>query len=594
MSKYNGWHFSPLNNRGMLMPRIPKNEEFKQGPRGIRPSYPPVDKERIDPEHPYFQVNTGLTEKTIEINGEERRYAIYVPQGMITKGMAAVVFPESGVSGREFIESSNWKELSEKNHMAYFVFEAEKWNIENVEKEFDFAHTVIDKEFQQRLTVDVCESYFYPIGLGDGAYVCTAFALTYSATFPSFAADGNCAVDPQLFEVLRSLPSDGIDTWKKNEIAMPGFLIDRSGNAGETVAYMKEILRAKEEGLHNAYGEVSLEKSRRGAYFINEQPVAQSWFATDESVNSFTREELNEAMIGFVKRFSRWGTFGNQSERERRVYSDTCIRQEREIDGRKRFWDVYVPSCYRKEEDRKYPLVVAIHGMSCNADYFEMTSDWHRLAEERGFFVAFASAYPHNDGLCLFPVPHWALGSINSNDLTDEELHYFEVMLDSLETEYPIDTTRVYAVGHSNGSQMTQTLARRMPERFAAFGPTGSLAGWDPEKVPDVPENVGIPIWFMMGQYDIVGADTSEGSIARATLNSYCRANNMEPAYDNWYDNGRYHTLVMYDREHVPMVRYTQIQGAPHTYTPEMAQLTWDTFLCHFSRDENGKTVYKG
>ena len=577
------------------MPRIPKNEPFRHAPRGgPRKTFEPIDECRIDPEHPYFQANTGLTEKTVEIGGKERHYGIYVPHGMITKGMAAVVFPESGVTSREFIEHSNWKELSEKYHIAYFILEADRWDLEDVEKEFDFAWTVVNNEFQQRLTVDVCESYFYPVGLGDGAYVCTAFALTYSATFPAFAADGNVSVDPELFEVLRSLPSDGIDTWKKSEIAMPGFIIDRNGTAEAAVSYMKEILRAEEEGLRNSYGNVYLEKERRGSYFINQQPVAQSWFADEESVREFSREELNEAMLQFVMRFSRWGTFGNQSPRLRREASEYCIRVEKEIDGRKRFFDVYVPSCYRPGEEKKYPLVVAIHGMSCNADYFEMTSDWHRLAEERGFFVAFASAYPHNDGLCLFPVPHWALGTLGSNDLTKEELHYFEVLLDSVTEEFPIDQTRIYAVGHSNGSQMTQTLARNMPERFAAFGPTGALAGWNPEQVPEVPENAGIPIWFMMGEFDISDSNTTEGGIARATLESYCKANHVTPDYDNWFVNGRYHTLVMYDEKHVPMVRYTRIMGSPHTYTPEMAQLTWDLFLCHFSRDEDGKIVYRG
>ncbi len=594
MSKYQSWHFSPLNDRGMLMPRIPKNEKFVHMARRDRTPFPPIDESRIDPDHPYFQVNTGLTEKTIEINGEERHYGIYVPQGMITKGMAAVIFPDNGVTAKAFIECSNWKELSEQNHMAYFILEADKWDTDDVEKEFDFARQVIDREFQQRLTVDVCESYFYPVGLGEGAYVCTAFALTYSATFPAFAADGNVAVDPALFDVLRSLPSDGIDTQKKTEISMPGFIIDRTGSDEATVTYMKEILRAKEEGLKNSYGCVSLEQERVGSYFINQQPVAQGWFADEQSVSGFTREQLNEAMIDFVKRFSRWGTFGNQSPRLRRESKDYTLRINKEIDGRKRFWDLYIPSCFRKEENKKYPLVVAIHGMSCNADYFEMTSDWHRLAEERGFFVVFASAYPHNDGLCLFPVPHWSLGTITQSDMTKEEVHYFEVMLDTLTEEYPIDKTRIYAVGHSNGSQMSQALARTIPERFAAFGPTGSLAGWDPAKVPAVPENIGIPIYFIMGEYDIADWNPYEGSIARATLESYCKANDMEPDYDNWFDNGRYHTLVMYNKEHVPMVRYTEIVGSPHTYTPEMAQLTWDTFLVHYSRDEDGNIVYKG
>lgn len=50
----------------------------------------------------------------------------------------------------------------------------------------------------------------------------------------------------------------------------------------------------------------------------------------------------------------------------------------------------------------------------------------------------------------------------------------------------------------------------------------------------------------------------------------------------------------MYDKNNVPMVRYTIINGAPHTYTAEMAQLTWDTFLCHFERLPDGTVKYHG
>lgn len=594
MEKYQSYHFSPLNNRSMLMPRIPRGEKYvPDRNHSHRTFFEPVPDEKLDPKNPYFQINTGITEKKIDLNGEERGYALYVAQGMITKGAAAVIFPDSGVKAVDFLHSSNWMELAEKYHMALIVLESGKWDKDQIEKEFDYAWKIVDLEFGQRLTVDICESYIYPIGLGDGAYVATAFALTYSATFPAFAADGDCGVDPELFEVLRKLPSDGVLTQKKTDIAMPGFVIDRSGRAEAAFAYMKEIIRAKEEGLRNKYAAVYLETPRQGAYFVNDQPIAQVWQGDDADVADISREELNEEMLKFVLRFSLWGGFGNNHRRPKRTPEEIgTIRVQKEINGQPRYWDVYVPSCYRPDDGKVYPLVVAIHGMSCNSDYFARTSDWYRLAEERGFFVCFASAYPHNDGLTRFPVPHWALKAMSLSGV--DELTYFKVMLEYMEGTYSIDKKRIYAVGHSNGSQMTQTLAKQMPERFAAFGPTGALDGWDPEKVDPIPGTLKRPIWFMMGEYDISGASTEEGTIARATLEAYCKVNGVEPQYENWYDNGRYHTLVMYDKEHVPMVCYTMMRDCPHTYTAEMAQLTWDNFLCHYTREEDGSVKYHG
>ena len=592
MEKYKSFHFSPMNNRSMLMPRLPRGQ--KPTPM-TRASFSADQINcKVNEDNVYFQPNVGLHTKSTEVDGRVRDYAVYVPNGIRSKGAAALIFPESGVKAADFIETENWKELSEKYHIALLILESGKWSKENVEEEFDYASKIVDLEFAKRLTVDICESYIYPIGLGDGAYVATAFALTYSATFPAFAADGDCAVDPELFDVLRGLPSDGIDTWRKPEIAMPGFAVDRSGKAGAAFAYMRETIKAKDEGLCNRYGRVYLEQARVGAYFVNEQPIAQVWQGDSDSTAGISREELNEAMLQFVLRYGRWGGFGNNHMRPHMSAEERgTIRINMEIDGLPRYWDVYVPSCYRPDDGREYPMVVAIHGMSCNSEYFAATSDWHRLAEERGFFVCFASAYPRNDGLARFPVPHWALGAMTPGREVDE-VGYFVRMLDYMEENYNIDKKRVYAVGHSNGSQMTQTLARTIPERFAAFGPTGALSGWDPNAVEPLQGDLVRPIWFIMGEYDIMDSKVYDGSIARASLEAFCRANGAEPEYDNWYVNGRYHTLVMYDKAHRPVVNYTIMKGCPHTYTAEMAQLTWDCFLCHWTREEDGSVAYHG
>ncbi len=108
---------------------------------------------------------------------------------------------------------------------------------------------------------------------------------------------------------------------------------------------MKEIIRAKDEHLSNSFAQVFLEQPRRGAYFVNEQPISQVWIADDASTAGMSREETG------------------------------VERVHRQIDGLDRYWDVYVPSCYRPDDGATYPLVLAIHGYSCNSEYFAQTSD---------------------------------------------------------------------------------------------------------------------------------------------------------------------------------------------------------------------------
>jgi len=590
VAKYTSFHFSPLNNRSMLMPRVPKGTKHTPS----RKFTPPDEIIPIDPANPYAQPNTGLFLREADMGTYRRPYAIYVPRDMPSKGPATLIFPDSGVTAEAFLGSGHWTALAERHRVALIVLESEAWDKEDVSKEFDYAQKIVDLEYQARATVDICEAFITPIGFGDGAYIATAFALTYSATYPAFAADGDCAVDPELLEVLRNLPSDGIDTLKKTDIALPGFIVDRSGRADATAAYMQEIIRAKDEHLSNGFAQVYLEQPRRGAYFVNDQPISQVWIADAASTAGMSRESLDEEMLSFVLRFARWGGFGNNHLRPRRSLEEVGVeRVHREIDGLDRYWDVYVPSYYKPDDGKRYPLVLAIHGYSCNSEYFEQTSDWYRLGEERGFFVVFPSAYPQWGMQARLQLPRWACGALQrEGDVS--EIPYFEALLDDVTGTYTIDTSRIYAVGHSNGGMMVQDLARAMPQRFAAFSPTGALAARAPGQVEPLPDDVQRPAWFVIGEYDFFSADLSEGSVAWDTLAAYCKANQMEMQPDNWYDNGNYHTLVMYDGDHAPMVQFTVMRACPHTYTAEMAQLTWDTYLCHFTREPDGTVTYHG
>ena len=594
MKKYNSFHFSPENNRSMLMPRLPKQEAFAKAlaSHQKRDKFPVIPEEKLN-RNPYFQCNLGLHLKEQALEKETRHYGIYVPNGMSSKGAGLVLFLPSGVRAAEFATFENWQTLAEQYHTAVFLLECGPagWTKESLEADFDFAWGVVSREFSGRLTVDVCESYFYPIGLGDAAAVAASFALTYSATFPAFAVDGDCDVDPDLLDMLRSLPSDGIPTRKKTDIPMPAFVTDRTGCGSALKGYLQQLMGWDGPAEYrNAFGEVYPQKSPVGAWFVNDQPFAEVWYGTGEEDRS--REAQNEAMVRFVLRWSLWGGSGNNHLRYKECSTQMGMRRvELEVNGLPRFYDVYVPSCYRPRDGKRYPLVLAIHGMSCNAEYFEKTSEWHRVAEERGFFVAYASAYPHNDGLARFPVPHWALKTMDVE--RKDELTYFRRLLAGVQADYAIDPKRIYVAGHSNGSQMTQALLRQMPETFAAFGPTGALLGWREDQVELPEKEIVCPVWFMMGEYDVAGPEPREGSMARKTIEAYARCNHASSS-GGWYDNGVYHTLSLYDGSHMPVVRYTIIRGCPHTYTPEMAELTWNEWFSHFTREPDGTVRYHG
>jgi polyhydroxybutyrate depolymerase len=59
----------------------------------------------------------------------------------------------------------------------------------------------------------------------------------------------------------------------------------------------------------------------------------------------------------------------------------------------------------------------------------------------------------------------------------DRDLKFFDVVLASLRADYRVDEKRVYATGHSNGGSFTYLLWAVRGDRFAAYAPSGAVAG---------------------------------------------------------------------------------------------------------------------
>ena len=53
-------------------------------------------------------------------------------------------------------------------------------------------------------------------------------------------------------------------------------------------------------------------------------------------------------------------------------------------------------------------------------------------------------------------------------------------------------------------------------------------------------------------------------------------------------------TIMWYDKQRVPVVRFSALKGFPHAYTPENAWMTWDEYFCKFKRKRDGSVEYLG
>jgi len=128
------------------------------------------------------------------------------------------------------------------------------------------------------------------------------------------------------------------------------------------------------------------------------------------------------------------------------------------VDGRERAYVYHVPSGY--DGTHAVPLVLALHGRLGQGSGEERLSHLDKISDERGFLVV----YP--DGLDR----SWAdgRGGTPSDRKGVDDVKFLSKLIDRMEAEFKVDSSRIYATGMSNGGFMSGRLACQMSDRIAA------------------------------------------------------------------------------------------------------------------------------
>lgn len=161
---------------------------------------------------------------------------------------------------------------------------------------------------------------------------------------------------------------------------------------------------------------------------------------------------------------------------------------------------LYVPSKYDK--DRKWPLVIALHGLGGNPQQFIRTRGLTQEAEKRGYIVAAPMGYNERGWYGLPPLKGKG-GKGKTNEPENlRELSEKDVMnvLKVVKKDYNIDPDRVYLMGHSMGGGGTVHLGLKYPDEWAALGPIApAIFAHQPSELEKIK---GMPIIMVQGAKD--------------------------------------------------------------------------------------------
>ncbi|MCW7461021.1 alpha/beta hydrolase family esterase [Leptospira limi] len=118
-------------------------------------------------------------------------------------------------------------------------------------------------------------------------------------------------------------------------------------------------------------------------------------------------------------------------------------------DGIIRNFRYYIP---KNRNESNLPVVFVLHGGGGSGEGMIYLSRMTEKAEEYGFIVVYPDGYGNrwNDGR---KIPHSLTDKRNTKDV-----QFFRDMVYFLDKKIPVDTSRIHAVGISNGGFMTQRL----------------------------------------------------------------------------------------------------------------------------------------
>lgn len=538
------------------------------------PEAPAVYAEAVDKANPIATIFTGAYRLTMPVGEEERTVVVYLAEGYAqTQGFVMLV-PDSGMTATQVLEEGGWKDVADKHQLYLMVLEpdGERYDLSYEGRDFAYIAAATDLADTRNYWRQP-EGRNYMVGYGDGASLAL---LSAEATLPSVWAGVATFGDMEL---------GAADIQNANGTELPVWMfVNELDREAELVDLFKGYNNCTDEAFANADASaIYFPNQQVNDLLLNDQPMSQVRVTIADDAAALNAERA-QVVYDFLRRGTREVGYGDKAMRYTHDLSDWNAEVKTiEVDGITRSWVEYVPSQLRYTSEAGAPLMVALHGNALSGEYFAERTELIKLAEEYGFAIVFPTG-----SINQVIAPTW--NHLRNDDQWDD-VKFIDEMMNDVIARLPIDQSRLYLYGHSQGGMFTQLMVSYMDGRFAAAAGTGcAFVG-----LPEQEHQFETPIYVQFGDRDYVGkADIETSENAQSYINYFTAYNNCGTIddLDGAYRTGRYRTYVWENDLHVPMVVYSVPEEMPHTATLD-GEMMFFEWMSQFSRNEDGSVGYR-
>jgi polyhydroxybutyrate depolymerase len=128
-----------------------------------------------------------------------------------------------------------------------------------------------------------------------------------------------------------------------------------------------------------------------------------------------------------------------------------------EVAGLTRTYLLHVPRGF--DPSQPVPLVISFHGAALRTGWQKRIDGWARLADRHGFLLVYPAGRSGGPR-------HW--------NMDEPDLRFIVELIEHLARQYPLDRSRIYLSGFSNGGQFAYALSCALDDRVAAIGMVGA------------------------------------------------------------------------------------------------------------------------
>ena len=552
----------------------------------------------------------GLLEIGVKAGEESRTAKLYVPKDTPQGTTFVLLNTPEGKDTVSFLRESGWLACADRYQLPIFAAEpgSDGWKSPAEEQVYvnACARTLFGGVYM-RAGMSVYVVGYGSVGTCLHQYVLETPLRVAGAVF----ADASDVEDAVVANAQKAdLNGCGmIFDIPKKDIPVPIWMLESrmSAQAEKTAAYWLQAIEGGPPVEDPVLGTVY--QQRRESVCTPDGCIAR--VCVKEMKTPCLAPAVTDTICRFLRQYARYNKFGPYGN-SLVPYVDyeavgVDVRHYRDCGGDLRECLVYVPkgvSC-----GQKLPLVFAVHGSSESVrNYFE-ESLLYRKADKEGFIVVMpeTTLYPMPDelsgGVPMAYRPRWEFCSshcLEQVGCAQNDLEYLDRVLASVIAEYPVDESRIYATGHSNGFMMASLLASSpYGRRFAAVAVTsGVTTVWDDRGTEK------IPVYMTMGEYDLWSHDLRDDSGLTQGIDLWLVRNGMATIENarkvrisgasETFVTGRHHCTVWKNGKGIPMIRYDWIAMKDHMNTADENNMFWDEWFSKWTLDKKKGRCYEG